>query len=116
MLKNLLLLSLLGASLSGCCVISCNTRLPNSFLKVATPTQADCVYEDRAGVRKFKAPGDVLAMPRNAPGTLTCTAPGYKPFARKVAAAGWNPLTPLSDDPDALRYYIEINMVMEADK
>jgi hypothetical protein len=116
MQKNLFLLVLVGVALSGCCVISCNSRLPNSFVKVVGTTQADCTYEDRAGARKFKAPGDVLAMPKNAPGTLTCTAKGHKPFVRTVAAEGWSPLTPLSTDPDALRYYIEIDMAMEAEK
>lgn len=116
MQKNLLLLALAGVALSGCCVISCNSGLPNSFVKVATATPADCSYEDRAGLRKFKAPGDVLGMPKNAPGTLTCTAKGYKPFVRTVTAEGWSPLTPLSADPDALRYYIEIDMAMEAEK
>jgi hypothetical protein len=116
MQKNLLLLALAGAALSGCCAISCNSSLPNSFVKVMTPTPADCAYEDKAGVRKFKAPGDVLGMPKNAPGTLTCTARGYKPFVRTVTAEGWSPLTPLSGDPDALRYFIEIEMSMEPDK
>ena len=113
MLKYSLLLALIVGSSSGCCVISCNGRLPNSFVKVNTATEADCRYEDKAGIRLFRAPGDVLGMPKNAPGELTCTASGYKPFVRTISAEGWSPLTPLSNDPDALRYYIEIEMVME---
>lgn len=114
--KYLPLLALIAVSSSGCCVISCNGRLPNSFVKVISATEADCRYEDKAGIRLFRAPGDVLGMPKNAPGKLSCTASGYKPFVRTLSADGWSPLTPLSNDPDALRYYIEIEMVMEKEK
>jgi hypothetical protein len=33
--------------------------------------------------------------------------------ASRVEAQDWSPLTPLSGDPDALRYFIEIDMAME---
>lgn len=107
--------SLLALPLGGCCVISCNARLPNSYVKVISSVEADCIYEDKLGLREFKAPGDVLGMPKNAPGKLVCQAKGYKPYSRTLQAQDWNPLTPISGDPDALRYYSEIEMAMEAD-
>jgi hypothetical protein len=111
--RRRLLLAVAAFSLSGCCIISCNYRLPNSYLKVMTATPAECSFEDKAGVRKFRAPGEVLGMPKNAPGKLVCNAAGYQPFVRTVEAQDWNPLTPLSGDPNALRYFIEIDMAME---
>jgi hypothetical protein len=112
MLKSVVLLAAIAVSASGCCVISCNSRLPNSHLKVASSVQADCTFEDKAGLRGFKAPGSVKGMPKNAPGTLSCTAKGYQPFVRTVTAQDWNPLPDISGDPDALRYYVEIELVM----
>jgi len=51
-----------------------------------TATPAECSFEDKAGVRKFRAPGEVLGMPKNAPGKLVCNAAGYQPFVRTVEA------------------------------
>ena len=101
--------------LGGCCVISCNARLPNSYVKVISNVEADCTYEDKLGVRKFKVPGEVLGMPKNAPGKLICQAKGYKPYSKTLLAQDWNPLTPISGDPDAMRYYSEIELIMEAE-
>jgi hypothetical protein len=116
MTRNIVLLALVAGLASGCCAISCNTKLPNSHLKVASAIPADCTFEDKAGLRKFKAPGIVLGMPKNAPGTLTCTAKGYQPYTRTFTAQDWNPLTSLSGGADSLRYYIEIDMAMAAER
>jgi len=116
MFRNSILMALIAAVTSGCCAISCNTRLPNSHLKVSSVTPADCTYADKAGVRQFKASGSVLGMPKNAPGKLTCLAKGYRPFIRTVTAEDWSPLAPLSGGTDAVRYYVEIEMVMEAEQ
>ncbi len=113
-MKKIVLMVAVVLSLPGCCVISCNGGLPNSYIKVVSATEADCAYTDKLGVRKFKAPGEVLAMPKNAPGKLTCQAKGYKPYSRTLAAQDWTPLTALSGDPDAVRYFCEIEMVAEA--
>ena len=110
---RILVLAALILPLGGCCAISCNGRLPNSFVKVNSVVQADCTYEDKLGLRSFKAPGEVLGMPKNAPGKLTCRAKGYKPYSKTLAAQDWSPLTPLSGNPDAMRYFSEIEMVME---
>lgn len=112
-MKKWVLLAVLAWPLGGCCVISCNARLPNSYIKVGSPVAAECTYEDKLGLRKFSAPGDVLGMPKNAPGVLVCTAKGYKPYRRTFLAEDWNPLTPISGDPDAMRYYIEVDLVLE---
>jgi len=112
-MKNPALLAVLSLSISGCCIISCNGRLPNSHIKVSSPVTADCVFEDKAGRREFTAPGEVLGMPKNAPGILTCNAKGYKSFSKTLTAQDWNLLTSLSEDPDAVRYFSEINVLME---
>ena len=112
MIKPICLAAML-LPLGGCCVISCNGRLPNSFVKVNTPVQADCTFEDKSGLRTFKAPGDVLGMPKNAPGKLVCQAKGHKPYSKTFTAQDWSPLTPLSGDPEAMRYYIEIDVAPE---
>jgi hypothetical protein len=114
MMKRMVWLAAMVLPLGGCCIISCNGKLPNSFVKVSSATEADCTYEDKLGLRAFKAPGQVLGMPSNAPGKLTCQAKGYKPYSRTLTAQDWNPLTPLSGDPDALRYFSEVEMTMEA--
>jgi hypothetical protein len=113
MSRNIVLLTLVAVLTSGCCVITCNTRLPNSHIKVSSVIPADCIFEDKAGVRRFKAPGMLQGMPKNAPGMLTCTAAGHPTFVRTVSAQDWQPLTALSGDPDALRYYVEIELVMK---
>lgn len=102
-------------SLGGCCIVSCNGRLPNSYIKVGSAIQADCAYEDKLGTRYFKAPGEVLGMPKNAPGKLNCQAKGYKPYSRTLVAQDWSPLTPLSGDPEAMRYYVEIELALETE-
>jgi hypothetical protein len=112
MFKPVLLAAML-LPLGGCCIISCNGRLPNSFIKVNSSIQADCTYEDRLGVRKFTAPGEELGMPKNDPGKLTCQAKGYKPYAKTFLAQDWSPLTPLSGDSDAMRYYLEVDLILE---
>lgn len=114
-MKRLILPVVVALSLGGCCVISCNSRLPNSFVKVNSAVPATCTYEDKAGVREFAAPGEVLGMPRNGPGKLACSAKGYKPYTKTIGAQDWNPLTPLSRDADALRYYSEVELVLEAE-
>jgi hypothetical protein len=114
MMKRMVWLAAMVLPLGGCCIISCNGKLPNSFVKVSSATEADCTYEDKLGLRAFKAPGQVLGMPSNAPGKLTCQAKGYKPYSRTLTMQDWNPLTPLSGDPDALRYFSEVEMTMEA--
>ncbi len=101
--------------LGGCCAIACNGRLPNSHIKVVSAIQSDCIYEDKLGVRAFKAPGQVLGMPKNAPGKLTCRSKGYKPYSKTFVAEDWNRLAPLSGNPDDVRYYSEIEIVMEAE-
>jgi len=113
MSKNIVLLTLVAVLTSGCCVITCNTRPPNSHIKVSSVIPADCTFADKAGVRRFKAPGMVLGMPKNAPGTLTCTATGHQAFVRTLTAQDWQPLTALSGDPNALRYYVEIELIMK---
>ncbi len=111
--KKWALLAGLVLPLGGCCAISCNGRLPNSYIKVSSSVPADCSYEDRLGLRKFAAPGEVLGMPKNAPGRLVCNAKGHKPYSKTFLAQDWSPLTPLSGDPDAMRYYIEVDLVLE---
>lgn len=96
-------------------MISCNARLPNSYIKVISSVESDCTYEDKLGVRKFNAPGEVLGMPKNAPGRLNCRAKGYKPYTKTLLAQDWNPLTPISGDPDAMRYYAEVEIAIEAE-
>jgi len=113
MMKRMVWLAAMVLPLGGCCIISCNGNLPNSFIKVASAVEADCTYEDKLGLRKFKAPGEVLGMPKNAPGKLTCQAKGYKPYSKTLMAQDWNPLTSLSGDPGALRYFSEVEMAME---
>lgn len=112
-MKRMLWLAAMVLPLGGCCIISCNGRLPNSYVKVISVTEADCTYEDKLGLRTFKAPGVVLGTPKNAPGKLTCQAKGYKPYSKTLMAQDWNPLTPLSGAPDALRYFSEVEMTME---
>ena len=113
MTRNSVLLALVAVLTSGCCIITCNTRPPNSHIKVSSVIPASCTFVDKAGVRQFKAPGMVLGMPKNAPGTLTCTAAGRQAFVRTLTAQDWQPLTALSGDPEALRYYVEIELVMK---
>lgn len=112
-LKKLALLVAIATSMGGCCAISCNGRLPNSHIKVNSDIAADCTFEDKAGNRHFSAPGEVLGMPKNAPGTLTCKAKGYKPFQKTMTTQDWNLLTSLSEDPDAVRYFSEVKVIME---
>ncbi len=113
-MKKLAALSLIALSLNGCCIVSCNNRPPNSHIKVSTDIPADCTFVDKAGKRAFSAPGEVLGMPKNAPGTLTCNAKGYKSFSKTLNAQDWGLLTPLSGDPDAIRYFSEIHLTFEA--
>jgi hypothetical protein len=113
-MKRVILMTAMVLPMAGCCAISCNNRLPNSYIKVISAIQADCTYEDKLGARKFTAPGEVLGMPKNAPGKLTCQAKGYKPYSKTIAVQDWSSLTPISGDPDAMRYFSEIEMAMEA--
>lgn len=103
-----------ASTLSGCCAVVCNTRPPNSHVKINSDILAECTFEDKAGARRIYAPGEVLGMPKNAPGTLTCNARGHKTFTRTITAKDWQPLTAVSDDPDAMRYFSEVNITMEA--
>lgn len=104
-------LAALAFPLGGCCAISCGDRLPNSYVKVSSSVAADCVYEDKLGQRKFSAPGQVLGMPKNAPGKLVCQAEGFEVYSRTLMPSDWQLLTSLSNDPDAVRYYSEVEAV-----
>lgn len=103
-------------SLGGCCAISCNGRPPNSHIKVNSDIAAECSFEDKAGVREFSAPGKVLGMPKNAPGVLTCKAKGYKSFQKTITAQDWSKVTSLSEGPNDVRYFSEVEIVMESTK
>ncbi len=112
-MKRLLLLGLIATSLGGCCMVACNSRPANSHIKVNANVLADCSFEDKAGLREFNAPGKVDGMPKNAPGTLTCKAKGYKPYQKQVQATDWSKIDSLSGDPQAIRYFSEITITME---
>jgi len=112
-MKQLLVLGLIATSLSGCCMVACNSRPANSHIKVNSNILADCSFEDKAGMRQFSAPGKVDGMPKNAPGTLICKAKGYMPFEKQIKAADWNEIAALSGDPRATRYFSEITVTME---
>ncbi|MDP2827601.1 MAG: hypothetical protein Q8O37_03245 [Sulfuricellaceae bacterium] len=112
-MKKMAALGLIALSVSGCCAISCNGRPPNSHIKVISDIPADCTFTDNAGKREFSAPGEVLGMPKNAPGTLTCTVKNRKPFSKTLKAEDWNLLTSLSDDPSAVRYFSEVVLSFE---
>ncbi|MFA5242056.1 MAG: hypothetical protein WC029_04065 [Sulfuricella sp.] len=113
-MKRLLALGLIVTSLGGCCMVACNSRPANSHITVSSNIPADCSFEDKAGPREFHAPGKVDGMPKNAPGTLTCQAKGYKPFQKQVQAADWSKIDSLSGDPLAIRYFSEVSITMEA--
>lgn len=112
-MKRLVLPMAIALTTSGCCAIVCNTRPPNSHIKVDSELVAECSFEDKAGIRQFYAPGEVLGMPKNAPGTLTCNAKGYKSFTKTISARDWKPLTVASDDPESMRYFSEIQLTLE---
>lgn len=112
-MKKLAALGLIALSLNGCCIVSCNSRPPNSHLKVTSDIPADCTFTDQAGTREFSAPGEVMGMPKNAPGTLTCKAKNRKPFSKTLQAADWNMLANLSGDPAAVRYFSEVSLSFE---
>ncbi len=101
-------------TMSGCCAITCNSRPPNSHIKVNSEIVAECSFADKAGIRPFYAPGEVLAMPKNAPGTLTCNARGYKTFSKTVSAQDWKVLAGQPGDPESMRYFSEVMVTMEA--
>lgn len=113
-MKRLLALGLITTSLGGCCTVACSTRPANSHIKVNTNIPANCSFVDKAGLREFSAPGKVDGMPKNAPGTLTCQARGYKAFSKQVDAAEWTRIDHLSGDPLATRYYSEIQITFES--
>lgn len=113
-MKRLLLPVAVAFAVSGCCAITCNSRPPNSHIKVDSDIVAECTFTDKAGSRPFYAPGEVLGMPKNAPGTLTCNAKGYKPFSKTVNMQDWKVLTGDPGDPESMRYFSEITVTMEA--
>lgn len=113
-MKRLFLPVAVAFTVSGCCAITCNSRPPNSHIRVESDVVAECTFADKAGSRAFYAPGEVLGMPRNAPGTLTCNAKGYKTFSKTVTAQDWKPLAGNPDDPDSMRYFSEITLTMQA--
>lgn len=113
-MKRLLALGLIATSLGGCCMVACNSRPANSHIQVSTNVPVNCSFEDKAGLREFYAPGKVDGMPKNAPGTLTCQAKGYKSFQKQVQAVDWSQIDSLSGDPLAIRYFSEITVTMEA--
>lgn len=113
-MKRLLALGLIATSLGGCCMVACNSRPANSHIKVNSSIPVDCTFEDKAGLREFYAPGNVDGMPKNAPGTLSCQAAGYKSFHKQVQAADWSQIDSLNGDPLAIRYFSEITVTIEA--
>lgn len=113
-MKRALMPVAVAFAVSGCCAVTCNTRPPNSHVKVSSDIVTECTFEDKAGIRQFYAPGEVLGMPKNAPGILTCNAKGYKTFSKTINAQDWSLLTAPSDDPDALRYFSAVSVTMEA--
>lgn len=113
-MKRLFLPVAVAFTVSGCCAITCNSRPPNSHIKVDSEIVAECTFEDKAGIRPFYAPGEVLAMPKNAPGTLTCNAKGFKTFSKTVNAQDWKVLAGQPDDPESMRFFSEVTIPMEA--
>lgn len=112
-MKRLILPTAAALALSGCCAVTCNNRPPNSHLKVDSEIVAECNFQDKAGTRQFYAPGEVLGMQKNAPGTLTCNARGYKTFTRTISAQDWKPLTSPTDNPESMRHFSEIRLTLE---
>lgn len=113
-MKQLFLLVLIATSLGGCCMVACNSRPANSHIKISANVPVNCTFVDKAGQREFYAPGKVDGLPKNAPGTLSCQAKGYKPYQKQVLAEDWTKIDSLSDDPRATRYFSEIAVTMEA--
>lgn len=112
-MKKMAVLGLIALSLNGCCTVACSSRPANSHIKVNSNILANCSFEDKAGLREFYASGKVDGMPKNAPGTLTCQAKGYKTFQKQVEASDWSKIDSLTGDPLAIRYFSEITITME---